>query len=435
MTSSRVERCRACGNQELVSICDLGEMAFTGVFPKKDEHDIPRGPLELVKCHGDRDRACGLVQLKHSFDPRTLFGESYGYRSGLNGSMRQHLQDIARKITKFLTLGTGDAVIDIGSNDGTLLNFFSGKDLFLLGIDPTAGKFKRYYSDDVRAVPDLFSGTLVKKVLGTKKAKVITAIAVFYDLETPKDFLEEVRGMLRDDGICILEQSYLPLVLENLAYDTVCHEHAAYYRLKQIKWLADRAGLKIIDCEHNQVNGGSFCVVLAHKDSVYTEDVSAIGRFIYHEEQMSLDTLSPYSKFSDSIVKHREALRRAIYELRRDGRSIFGYGASTKGNVLLQYCGLTSSEIPFVADINDDKWGHVCPGTRIPIISEEEAKRRNPDVFLVLPWHFKEGFLVKEKKYLQEGGMLLFPLPEINIIKSSPNSDDSCLEIAVNTIQ
>ena len=416
MNILKIERCRLCGNHDLVPVCDLGTMALSGIFPKKDEGLAPEGPLELVKCHGDRDRVCGLVQLKHSFDPHVLFGGSYGYRSGLNQSMRQHLGGIAEKVRRFLTLSAGDVVMDIGSNDGTLLNFFSGGGLFLLGVDPTAGKFKQYYHDDVQVIPELFSETLVRKSLGARKAKVITAIAVFYDIETPMEFLNEVREILSDDGICVLEQSYLPLVLENLAYDTVCHEHAAYYRLKQIKWLADRTGLKIIHAERNLVNGGSFRVVLAKKDAVFTEDKKVIRELMGKETEMSLDDLIPYESFRTKILEHRNALIRTIAGLRAEGLRIFGYGASTKGNVLLQFCGLTSKDIPYVADINEDKWGRFCPGTQIPIISEEEAMSKNPDVFLVLPWHFRDGFLAKEDRVLKRGGMFLFPLPKIDLV-------------------
>ncbi|MFA5144906.1 MAG: class I SAM-dependent methyltransferase [Candidatus Omnitrophota bacterium] len=417
MTGSQIEKCRVCGNQNLIPVCDLGTMAFTGVFPKKDEQGVPEGPLELVKCHSDRNGACGLVQLRHSFDPRILFGESYGYRSGLNGSMRQHLQALAWKIRSFASLEAEDIILDIGSNDGTLLSFFSGEDLILFGVDPTASQFRRYYPEDARVIPALFSSSLIKKDLGAKKAKVITAIAVFYDFPAPVEFLKEAKEILSDDGICVLEQSYLPSVLDNCAYDMVCHEHAAYYRLKQIKWLADQAGLKIISCELNQVNGGSLCVVLAQKCSAFSEDSDTVKRLINQEEGMLLDALSPYATFRENILKHRQALCRAIDSLRAEGRRIFGYGASTKGNVLLQFCGLSPQEVPFVADINEDKWGRVCPGTRIPIISEEEAISKKPDVFFVLPWHFKESFLAKEERYLRQGGMFLFPLPRVDIIK------------------
>ncbi|MEI7752522.1 MAG: class I SAM-dependent methyltransferase, partial [Candidatus Omnitrophota bacterium] len=247
----------------------------------------------------------------------------------------------------------------------------------------------------------------------SSKAKVVTAIAVFYDLDDPTNFFEEVRGILHEEGIFILEQSYLPLMLQNLAYDTVCHEHAAYYRMKQIKWLADRTGLKIIHAEKNWINGGSFQVVLAKKEAKFSEDREVVREFLMVEAEMSLDDLVPYQSFRKKIFDHRNALIRTLADLRAEGLRIFGYGASTKGNVLLQFCGLTSEDIPYVADINEDKWGRFCPGTLIPIISEEEAISKKPDVFLALPWHFKDEFLAKEGKILKRGGKFLFPLPKI----------------------
>lgn len=416
MIVSRIEKCRICGNQELVTICDLGSMALTGVFPEKNNTSVPQGPLELVKCHGDPSRICGLVQLRHSFDRRVLFCGNYGYRSGLNDSMRSHLKGVASKVRDFLALDAGDIVVDVGSNDGTLLGFFSGQGCRLIGIDPAAEKLRSCYPEEAEVISDFFSESRIRKMLGLHKAKVVTAIAVFYDLDDPTNFFEEVRDILDENGIFVLEQAYLPLMLENLAYDTICHEHTAYYRMKQIQTLADRTGLKIIHADRNQVNGGSFRVILAKNESRFTEDKKGVLEFLKDEAALSLDSLAPYEDFQKRILVHRETLTRTVADLRADGLQIFGYGASTKGNVLLQFCGLSAEDIPYVADINEDKWGRVCPGTRIPIISEDEALRKNPDVFLVLPWHFREGFLSKEVRVLERGGKFLFPLPKIDIV-------------------
>lgn len=416
MSALRAERCRLCGNEQLVAVCDLGTLAFTGIFPKKGEGQVPEGPLELVRCDGDRSRVCGLVQLKHSFDPHVLFCGDYGYRSGLNASMRLHLQGVASKVMDFLALKPGDVVIDIGSNDGTLLDFFSGRDYCLIGIDPAAGRLRSRYPREAEVIPEFFSGSRIKQALRSRKAKVVTAIAVFYDLDDPADFFEEVRAILRDDGIFVLEQSYLPLMLENLAYDTVCHEHAAYYRMKQIKWLADRTGLKIIHAECNRANGGSFRVILAKKNAPFTEDKEIVRKFLEKESEMALDGPAPYENFRNRIFEHRNALAGTVAGLRAEGLRVFGYGASTKGNVLLQFCGLTPEDVPYVAEINEDKWGRFCPGTGIPIISEEEALSKNPDVLLVLPWYFRDGFLAKEGRVLRQGGRFLFPLPNIDMV-------------------
>jgi NDP-4-keto-2,6-dideoxyhexose 3-C-methyltransferase len=416
MTGCGIEKCRVCGNKELVPICDLGSMAFTGVFPEKADETVPEGPLELVKCHGDPGQVCGLVQLKHSFDPYVLFCGNYGYRSGLNGSMRLHLQGIASQVRDFLTLKEGDVAVDIGSNDGTLLGSFSSPGLSLIGIDPAAGKLRSCYPKEAEVIPDFFSKSRVEKALGTRKAKVVTAIAVFYDLENPGKFFDEIRDILHEDGIFVLEQSYLSLMLKNLSYDTICHEHVAYYGMKQIRWLADRAGLKIIHAEQNGANGGSFRVVLAKKNAAFSEAQESVREFLIQETGLSLDGLVPYENFRERILEHRRALTRTLADLRSGGLRIFGYGASTKGNVLMQFCGFTSKDIPYVADINEDKWGRFCPGTRIPIISEEEAMNKRLDVFLVLPWHFRDSFLAKEARVLKRGGRFLFPLPKIDLV-------------------
>jgi len=344
-----------------------------------------------MQCKG----ACGLVQLRHSYDPAYLYGEHYGYRSGLNRSMIDHLQELSEKIQKRTSLQSGDLVVDIGSNDGTFLKFFS-PDLTLLGIDPTAEKFARYYPPHIRRIPQLFSSDLVPG-----KAKVVTAIAMIYDLESPLDFLTQVVDVLADDGVFLCEQSELSSMVSANAYDTICHEHIEYYALKQLQWMFDRVGLKIIDVEFNDTNGGSVCVMGAKKESAYGACTSP--------SEPALDLHA----FRDAVQAHREQLRGCVDEIRRQGKTIFGYGASTKGNVLLQFCGFSAKEIPYIAEINEDKFGCVTPGTHIPIIPEKEAKEKNPDYFLVLPWHFRENIVAKNPDLK---GKLLFPLPNVEVI-------------------
>ncbi|MEI7999514.1 MAG: class I SAM-dependent methyltransferase, partial [Candidatus Omnitrophota bacterium] len=414
MITSSIEQCRLCGNPHLEPICNLGEMALTGVFPKTISEPVPRGPLEVVKCYGNPNDSCGLVQLKHFFDPYVLFGESYGYRSSLNESMRNHLQRLAEDIRAFVALKEDDVIIDIGSNDGTLLSFFSKQNYLLFGIDPTAVKFKQYYPKDVSIIEDFFSKEKIKSQIGHKKAKVVTTVALFYDLNKPLQFLLDVEEILSDEGILVIEQSYLVSVIKNNAYDTICHEHAAYYGLKQIKWLMDKAGLKIIDCKLNGINGGSLRVVVAKKKSSYEEAKTEIARFITIEEKLGLDTIGPYQEFFRNILRHKLELRQSIDGFCQKGMILAGYGASTKGNVLLQFCAITSKEIPFMVEVNQDKWGRLCPGTNIPIISEKEAKNKKIDVFLVLPWHFKESVILREKDFIRQGGTFLFPFPIIH---------------------
>jgi len=414
----RITECRICGNKNLVSLLNLGEQALTGIFPTSKEDIITSGPLELVKCHPlkEGDKVCHLVQLNHSYESSEMYGLNYGYRSGLNQSMVRHLREIVAYATTLVSLSEGDLIVDIGSNDSTLLQSYpTNKKFHFLGIDPTGKKFAKYYPDYIQLVPDFFSAAAVQKNAPGKKARIITSIAMFYDLEEPNLFVKEIFDSLSDDGIWVFEQSYLPLMLSTNAYDTVCHEHLEYYALEQIKWMMDKAGFRIIDVALNDTNGGSFRVTVAKEKSVHPVSDSVM-KIVEKEKQMGLTTLKPYEEFKQNISKHKQELSELVSKLEKDGKKVFGYGASTKGNVILQYCGFTTKEIPYIAEVNEDKFGHYTPYTHIPIISEKEASTMKPDYYLVLPWHFRKGILEKEKEFRKNGGKFIFPLPSIEIV-------------------
>ena len=415
--AKRVTRCRICGNTELVPIINLGTQCLTGVFPKHKNEKITSGPLELLKClDGDKEKNCGLVQLGSSYDKNEMYGDNYGYRSGLNDSMVSHLKDIANKICKVISLKDDDIVIDIGGNDGTLLSAFPQSMTGLISIDPTIAKFKKFYEKNITQIPDFFSAQVIKKAMGNRRTKVVSSIAMFYDIEDPQDFACQVNDILDDEGIWVLEQSYLPFMLKQNAYDTICHEHMEYYALKQLNWVLDGAGLKIIDIEYNDVNGGSIKLTAAKKDSKFRECSEDIAQATKNEYDMHLHTLKPFDIFRNKVEEHKEKLVALIHDLNNQNRKVLAYGASTKGNVILQYCRLTNKDIPYIAEVNEDKFGRFTPHTFIPIISEKEAKAMNPDYFLVLPWHFKNNFLVREASYIKQGGKFIFPLPEIETV-------------------
>lgn len=410
-------KCRICGNSNLESIVNLGEkIKLTGIFPNLSQ-EIGEGPLELVKCTSDNAEAvCGLVQLKHSYDCNQMYGENYGYRSGLNQSMVEHLTGITEEIKSQIELCKDDLVIDIGSNDATLLKSYGIDGLDYVGMDPTGIKFKKFYPDYIELVPDFFSAKGVVNIRKHKKAKVITSIAMFYDLEEPIKFAMDVNKILADDGIWVMEQSYLPAMLEANSYDTICHEHLEFYCLAQIEWIVNAAGMKVIRVTENDANGGSFRVTIAKKDSKYNEEKSVEDMRKYESEQ-KYDTNLPFEEFNHNIEESKKELIQFIRAARQEGKKIYGYGASTKGNVLLQYCGITDKDIIAIAEVNEDKFGHVTPGSNIPIISEAEAKEGNPDYFIVLPWHFRENILAKEKEYIKESKCkFVFPLPKLEII-------------------
>src|SRR3989304_6255502 len=294
---SEISRCRICGNSNLESVIDLGQQCLTGVFPRSKAEKVPSGPLELVKClEGDSEKFCGLIQLRHSYDKYEMYGDSYGYRSGLNSSMVAHLKDVANKNCKFATLNPGDLIIDIGSNDGTLLKLYPENNYLLVGIDPTAEKFRRFYPGNIKIIPDFFSSQIVKNNFGNKHAKIVSSIAMFYDLESPLDFVQQVYEILDDDGIWVLEQSYMPLMLKRNAYDTICHEHLEYYSLRQVKWMLDKVGLKILDLEFNDINGGSFKLIVAKKAFSKKERRKSIRIWRFDQRQCNTAVLRFYGE-------------------------------------------------------------------------------------------------------------------------------------------
>lgn len=408
-----IDRCRVCGNRKLVPILSLGEQALTGVFPKSKEEPVASGPLELIRCEeSSSSDCCGLVQLRQTYNKTKMFSDDYGYRSGLNRSMVEHLRERVAQILKFVTLRPGDLVLDIGSNDGTLLGFYPSDGIQLVGVDPTGLTFQGYYPPGVELIADFFRAELIQERTGTRKAKVITSIAMFYDLDCPLDFMAQIYSILADDGIWVFEQSYLPTLLQMNAYDTVCHEHLEYYRLKSILWMTRKTGFKIVSLERNSINGGSFCVTVAKKKSPYPEQTALVEQWLKEEEALKLSTSEPYDAFGCRVQDHRQRLGGMLTEIKTNGQKIVGYGASTKGNVVLQYCRLNQNDLPCIGEVNEKKFGRFTPGTQIPIVSEDQAKSLRPDVLMVLPWHFKPFFLRKEEAYLRSGGKILFPLPE-----------------------
>ena len=408
----KIEKCRICSNENLTCVLDLGQQMLTGVFPSSKEMKVTSGPLRLVKCVG-AESVCGLLQLEHSYDLGEMYGDNYGYRSGLNASMVSHLHAKVQKILGQIDLKKGDLIIDIGSNDSTTLQAYPTGDLNLVGIDPTGIKFHSYYPPHIQLIPDFFSSELVKKQFPEMKAKVVTSFSIFYDLEDPVSFMQQVYDVLANDGIWVFEQSYMPTMLAMNSYDTVCHEHLEFYSLRQIKWMTDRVGFKILDVEFNTVNGGSFSVSVSKSQGDLTV-TAEVQNVLDTEKAMQLDTLIPYQKFADRVVKTRDDLLKFIEKSSFDGKTVAVLGASTKGNVLLQFCGLTGKEIDSVGEVNPEKFGCYTPGSWIPIISEKELLTKKPDYLIILPWHFRD-FFVANKNFV--GMTLIFPLPNLELVK------------------
>jgi hypothetical protein len=330
--------------------------------------------------------------------------------------MTRHLEDIAANVERLLGLQPGDMVLDIGSNDGTLLKSYRVSGLRRVGIDPTGEQFRSHYPEGIELISDYFSERVFSEAFGDVGAKVITSIAMFYDLEDPVAFAADVRKVLEPEGIWVLEQSYMPTMLATASFDTVCHEHLEYYSLKQIEWIMEKNDFRIVDVQFNDTNGGSFQIVVTPAESSLRTNVPQLDAVRALERERRLGTEGPYAEFRARVHRVRDTLGSFLREEKKKGKSVFVYGASTKGNIMLTWCGIDGSIVTAAADRNPEKWGRRTPGTNIPIISEEEARARNPDYFLVLPWHFLSEFIEREADFLASGGRFVVPLPEFNVI-------------------
>ena len=417
MEIKEVEKCRICRNRDLIPVLDLGVQALSGRFPSEGDPDPPKAPLELVKCNNTKNsNACGLLQLKHSVPSAELYLHDYGYRSGINRTMRIHLEGIVQRVQEIVDLHRGDVVLDIGSNDATLLKYYEIPGVRRIGIDPTGEQFLECYMEDIELISDYFNSSNYSSLSPDKQAKVITSIAMFYDLEAPMDFVEDITETLHSGGIWVLEQSYMPRMLEMNSFDTICHEHLEYYSLKQIDWMLRKNNLRIFDVDFNNINGGSFRVYACHSNSAFKSNQEKIDQVFANEETSKLDSELPYKEFKERVLRIKDELYNFLTTEKAKGKSIYVYGASTKGNILLQFCNIDHTLITAAADRNPEKWGRRTPGTNIPIISEEEARKAKPDYFLVLPWHFRQEFIEREAGFLAQGGKFIFPLPEIGEI-------------------
>jgi len=410
--------CRVCGSSALTPVINLGEQYLQGSFvkPGKEEPPLRKISLSLVRCDPTKDeRACGLLQMEHTVPPEVLYS-AYWYRSGTNETMRNHLQGITEEAASLI--GKSNArVLDIGCNDGTLLKCYP-QNFIKFGVDPS--DVAQEITGDITAIQDIFPSEELTKVLQGEKIDIITSIAMFYDLEDPVSFCKEIKKALAPGGLWVFEMSYMPSMLKMNSYDTICHEHLEYYSLAVLEYILKQADLKIVDAVLNDINGGSIRCYATHLDNFAFKKQEAVTRIKLlrqAEFDMELDTDKPYKNFQDRINVHKEQLVSLLKMLKKEGKSIHIYGASTKGNTILQWCGIDNRIIDVAAERNPDKYGAYTLGTDIPIVSEADSRAMKPDYYLVLPWHFKEEFLKREEEILQRGVGLIFPLPNVEIIK------------------
>lgn len=410
--------CRVCGSSALTPVIDLGDQYLQGSFvkPGKELPPTRKIPTRLVRCDPMKDeQACGLLQMEHTVPPEVLYS-AYWYRSGTNNTMRQHLKGIAQEAASLVGKAAA-CVLDIGCNDGTLLMSYP-PEFQKFGIDPSDVVLEIH--DDLQIVQGIFPSEELAERLGGQKVDIVTSIAMFYDLESPTQFTQNIKSILDAEGIWIFEMSYMPTMLSMTSYDTICHEHLEYYSLSVIEYVMKQAGMRIFNVSQNPINGGSLRCYATHADNfTFKKDewVHNVKRTRQEEFDLGLDTEKPYKNFQDRVNVHKEELTSLLKGLKKQGKKIHIYGASTKGNTILQWCDIDNRIIDFAAERNPDKYGAHTLGTDIPIISEAESRAMNPDYYLVLPWHFKEEFIEREREALNRGIGLIFPLPTIETIK------------------
>jgi SAM-dependent methyltransferase len=398
----------------------LGELYVSDFIKQDEEARAGKHDLTLII-----DERYGAARLEKCTPIHSMFGK-YWYRSGVNSTMKKELFDIVENIKKVQRLEKDDLWLDIACNDGTLLSYV-GQHINKLGIDPAEDSFaveSRLVADDI--IQDYFTlESFNRSKFKSKKAKVITCIAMFYDLDEPIDFLNDVKEVLDDDGLFVIQMSYTPLMIKQLAFDNICHEHVYYWSLNSLERLMIEAGLKIVDCQLNDVNGGSFRVYIKKEDSDITKFATRPYRDVCDvriesirqwEQTQNLDSTKTWLDFYQGIEDLKKQTVDFIKEEKSKGKTICGYGASTKGNTLLQYFGLDNTLIDAIAERSPYKFGHKTIGTNIPILSEDDVRKMKPDYMLVLPWHFISEFTEREKEYLNGGGKFIVPCPKFEII-------------------
>jgi hypothetical protein len=409
--ATKVLVCRVCTGSTLKSVIDFGEMALTGVF-LEDGGLAQREPLVLNRCN-----YCGLIQLGHNYSQLALYGDSYGYESHLNKSMVNHLQQKARILEKRYLGGiVNPKVVDIASNDGTLLSGYLDSSITKIGIDPLLHIVSDCYPTDAIKIDEFFSSSAYWNRLESP-SNLVTSLSVLYDLEDPVSFARNINEILVEDGIWHFEQSYLPLMIEATSYDTICHEHLLYLSMHDIQRILDSSGFRILDASINGVNGGSVAVTAIKTDKVLPP--SPFVDFLLNSElENGIVNGTRISLFARNYLRHAFELKKLIAQFKLAGADIIGFGASTKGNVLLQTAGLNFEDIRAIGEVNIRKFGKQTPGSCIPILSEKELIDSAGDstVAIVLPWHFREGFLNSLEVFLCKGGKLIFPLPRIEVV-------------------
>jgi SAM-dependent methyltransferase len=402
METFAITKCRLCGSSDLLEVFSLGDQYINDFVTRDRVGEGLRAPLELIMC-----RDCSLLQLRHTAPQELLYARHYWYRSGVTDTMRRALRDITRDVEQLVDLCPGDVVLDIGANDGTLLASYSVPGITRVGCEPADNLVEELRGHADHVIHDFWNYETYAALAhthGLPKAKVVSAIGMFYDLDDPNQFIRDAQRALAPGGVFVAQLMCLTPMLEKNDLGNICHEHLEYYSLASLKYLFETNGLEMYKVEENDVNGGSYRIFARHLQNT--------GMTIDEPAEVG-DVLA----FADRVRENREACVNFITQEVANGKTVYVYGASTKGNVILQYYGLDASIITAASERSPEKWGKYTIGTWIPIVSEDEARKAKPDYFLVLPWAFFDEFYEREKEWRAQGGKFIVPLPEFRVVE------------------
>ena len=403
--------CRVCNSNKIVDLYSLGDQYINNFIEKKDLDKCLKAPLDMILCEN-----CSLLQLKHTAPQELLYSGYYWYKSSVTNTMKNALQEIAQTIEKKFDLESGDVVLDIGSNDGTLLRSYKIKNLIKVGVEPAKNLYEEGKVGLDHFINDFWNYDSYKKNI-SKKAKIITAIGMFYDMEDPNQFIKDAANALQDEGVFIAQLMCLKNMIDSNDVGNICHEHLEFYSYKSLKYLFEQNGLEIFDIEKNFINGGSYRIYAKKTSSNISSEFGKVRILKIEQEEKNLSNINTHISFFNKIEKNKKLCVEFIEKVIKEGKKVWVYGASTKGNVILQYYGLDSNLIEAAAERSPWKWGKYTVGSMIPCVSEEEARKANPDYFLVLPYAFINEFCLREKTWLNNGGKFIVPLPEFRIIQ------------------
>ena len=401
--TKKIKKCRLCNSKKLINIHNFGNHYVSNFVTKRNVKKGVKAPLNLVYC-----KNCKLLQLEHSAPQEIMYKKFYWYRSGVTNTMKYALKDIFLKVKKMSLLKKGDTILDIGANDGTLLKYFKNDGYTTIGCEPAKNLTNELKKNSNYVIDNFWNYKYLSNILNKhklKKPKVITAIGMFYDLEDPSKFISDAANSLDENGVFITQLMCLNSMIKKNDLGNICHEHLEFYSYPSLKFLFEKNGFKIMKIEENEINGGSYRIFCKKN----------IKKSIAYREKTSLNDIK---KFIKRVKQNKKKCLSFLSKCKVDGKKVFIYGASTKGNTLLQYYGINSKMISFASERSPEKWGKYTIGTGVEIISEEYARKLNPEYFFVMPYAFIKEFVIREKKWLKKGGKFILPFPNFKVLNN-----------------